>query len=67
MEEQNYPVGCRGVAAVAINHCGFESARECVLEGFSQQPVGCDPAHMEVCPCQDDFLLLFYCSVLIFF
>lgn len=66
MEEQNYPwLGCCGeaVAAVAVNHCGIQLANESALGGFSQQTVGCDPAHMEVRPGQDDSILL-YCSVL---
>lgn len=58
MEKQNYPVGCCGVAAVAVNHSGIQLANESALEGFNQQTVGRDPAHMEVRPCQDDFILL---------
>lgn len=61
MEELNYPwSGCCGgaLAAVAVNHRGIQHANESALEGFSQQTVGCDPAHMEVCPGQDDSILL---------
>lgn len=62
MEELNYPwSGCCGVAvaAVAVNHSGIQLANESALEGFSQQTVGCDTeAHTEVCPGQDDSILL---------
>lgn len=61
MEKQNdLWSGCCGaaVAAVAVNHCGIPRANESALGGFSQQTVGCDPAHMEVCPGQDDYLLV---------
>lgn len=49
-------MGCCGVAvsAVVVNHSGIQLANESGLEGFSQQTVGCDPTHMEVCPSQDD-------------
>lgn len=51
--------GCCGVAvaAVAVNHSGIQLANESALEGFSQQAVGCDPAHMEVSPGQDYSIL----------
>lgn len=56
MKEQNDPwLGCCGVAvaAVVVNHSGSQLANESALGEFSQKTVGCDPAHMEVCPGQD--------------
>lgn len=61
VEKQNYPrSGCCGVAiaAVAVNHSSIQLANESARGGFSQQTIGCDPAHMEVSPGQDDSMLL---------
>lgn len=61
MEKHNYPwSGCCGVvvAAVAVNHNDIQLTNESALEGFGQQTVGCDLARMEVCPGQDDSVLL---------
>lgn len=49
MVEQNDPwSGCCAVAvaAVPVNHSGFQLANESALEGFSQQTAGSDTAHM---------------------
>lgn len=59
MEKQNDPVGFCGVAAVAVNHGGIQLANESALAGVNQQTVGCDPAYVEVCPCEFCFTACF--------
>lgn len=61
MEKHNDPwSGCcrAAVAAVSVNHCGIQLANESALGGFSQQTKGCNPAHMDVCPGQNDSISL---------
>lgn len=58
-EESKYAVGCCSVTAVAVNHCGIQFVKF-ALEGLCQQTMGCDPAHMEACPCRDGFILLLF-------
>lgn len=63
MGEQNDALSdccCCGVAqaAVAVNHCGIQLANESAQKGFSLQTTGQDPAHMEVCPGQEDSIKL---------